>query len=69
MQYFETIKCEDYEIFNLEYHEKRVAKAIAMNLNLQDYIYPISNELLRCKLIYDDSGILNVEYFPYKKEI
>lgn len=67
MKYFETIKCDDYEIFNLEYHEKRVAKTIAMNLNLQDYIYPISNELLRCKVIYDESGVLNVEYFPYKK--
>ena len=22
--YFETIKCEDFEIFNLEYHNKRV---------------------------------------------
>lgn len=65
--YFETIKCEDYEIFNLEYHNKRVANTIAMNLNLQEYIYPLSEELLRCKLVYDESGIIEVNYFPYNK--
>ncbi len=70
MYYFETIKCKDNEVFNLEYHEKRIANTIAMNLNLQDYIYPISNELLRCKVIYDERGILSVDYSPYiKKEI
>ena len=66
-QYFETIKCDDFEVFNLNYHEKRVAKTIGLNLNLQEYIYPPSNELLRCKLIYDHSGVLSVEFFPYKK--
>lgn len=67
MKYFETIKCDDFEIFNLEFHEKRVANTVAMNLNLQDYVYPISSKLLRCKVIYDDSGVLSVDYFPYKK--
>lgn len=65
--FFETIKCEDYEVFNLEFHNKRVANTIAMNLNLQEYIYPASNECLRCKVVYDESGILEVNYFPYKK--
>lgn len=65
--YFETIKCEDYEIFNLEYHNKRVANTIGLNINLQEYIYPLSEELLRCKVTYNDFEILNVEYFPYKK--
>ncbi len=70
MRYFETIKCEDNKVFNLKYHEKRVANTIAMNLNLAEYIYPLSNELLRCKLIYDESGVLEVNYYPYaKKEI
>ena len=67
MKYFETIKCDDYEVFNLEYHEKRVAKAIGMNLNLREYIYPLTNELLRCKLIYSQEGIEDVQYFKYKK--
>lgn len=68
--YFETIKCEDFEVFNLEYHQKRVIQTIAKDLNLQEYINPISDELLRCKLIYNQDEILSVEYFPYiKKDI
>lgn len=67
MKYFETIKCEDYEIFNLPFHENRVAKTVGLNLNLQDYIYPLSNKLLRCKLIYDENEVINVEFFEYKK--
>ena len=65
--YFETIKCEDFEIFNLEYHNKRVANTIGLNINLQEYIYPPSEELLRCKLTYNNYEVLNVEYFPYTK--
>ncbi len=67
MQYFETIKCNDFEIFNLEYHEKRVAKTVAMNLNLSEYIYAPSNKLLRCKFIYDENGVIDIDYFPYDK--
>ncbi|WP_418184951.1 aminotransferase class IV family protein [Aliarcobacter vitoriensis] len=65
--FFETIKCEDFEVFNLDYHNKRVANTIGLNINLQEYINPISPELLRCKVIYDENGILDVQYFPYKK--
>lgn len=65
--YFETIKCEDYEIFNLDYHNKRVTNTIGLNINLQEYIYPLNEELLRCKVIYNDFEVINVEYFPYKK--
>jgi 4-amino-4-deoxychorismate lyase len=67
VEYFETIKCNDYEVFNLDYHEKRVAKSIALNLNLQEYIYPPSHELFRCKVIYTLDEILDVQYFKYKK--
>ncbi len=65
--YFETIKCDDYEVLNLSYHCKRIANTIALNINLQDYIYPPSHKLLKCKVIYNDEGILNVEYSEYKK--
>lgn len=65
--YFETIKCEDFEVFNLDFHNKRVARTIGKNLNLQEYITPPTNELLRCKLVYDKNEILSVDYFPYKK--
>lgn len=67
IKYFETVKCDDYEIFNLNYHNKRIANTIGLNLNLQEYIYPLSSELLRCKVIYDKNGIIDVRYFPYKK--
>jgi 4-amino-4-deoxychorismate lyase len=65
--YFETIKCDDYEVFNLEYHLKRVVKTIGKELNLAEYIYPPSEKLLRCKLVYNDDEIINVEFFEYKK--
>lgn len=67
MQYFETIKCEDFEVYNLDYHHKRIANTIGLNINLQEYIYPISSELLRCKVIYDKNGVVDVQYYPYKK--
>ena len=66
-QYFETIKCFDNEVFNLEYHEKRMANTIGLNINLQDYIYPTCDELLKCKVVYDKNGIVNVEYSDYKE--
>lgn len=65
--YFETIKCEDYEVFNLNYHKQRISNTIGKDLNLQEYINPPCDDLLRCKVIYDENEILNVEYFPYKK--
>jgi 4-amino-4-deoxychorismate lyase len=67
IKYFETVKCDDYEIFNLDYHNKRVANTIGLNINLQEYIYPISSDLLRCKVIYNNSEILDVQYFTYNK--
>lgn len=65
--YFETIRCEDFEVFNLSYHCKRIANTIALNINLQEYIYPPSSKLLKCKVIYSDEGIIDVEYSEYKK--
>ena len=65
-QFFETIKCEDEEIFNLEYHQKRVARTIGKNINLGEYIYPPSNKLLKCKVIYNKDEIIDVSYMLYK---
>lgn len=67
MKYFETIKCEDYEVFNLDFHNFRIAKTIGKNIDLNEYIYPPNNKLLRCKVVYDDSEILSVDYFEYKR--
>ncbi len=68
MEYFETIKCFDNEVYNLSFHEKRVANTIGLNLNLQEYIYPPSTRLYRCKLIYNESEVLDVQYFEYTKK-
>jgi 4-amino-4-deoxychorismate lyase len=67
IKYFETVKCDDYEIFNLDYHNKRVANTIGLNINLQEYIYPSTSDLLRCKVIYNKNEILDVQYFTYNK--
>ena len=67
IKYFETIKCDDYEIFNLDYHNKRIANTIGLNIKLQEYVYPASSDLLRCKVIYNNDEILDVEYFTYEK--
>lgn len=65
--FFETIKCDDFEIFNLEYHQKRVARTIGKNFDLREYINPPTNELLRCKIVYNKDDILSVDYFPYQR--
>ena len=64
-QYFETIKCDDYEVFHLEYHKKRIARTIGLNIELQEYIYPPNEELLKCKVFYDKDGIVDISYSSY----
>jgi 4-amino-4-deoxychorismate lyase len=68
MIYFETIKCFDYELFNLQYHKNRIASAIGLNIDLEEYIYPPSSKLLKCKLSYDETGILDIEFTDYHKK-
>jgi len=65
-QYFETIKCYNNSVYNLEYHKKRVARTIGINLNLEEYIYPPNDELIRCKVIYNEESIKDIQYFPYQ---
>ena len=68
--FFETLRSFDYEIYHIEYHKQRIARTIGINLALEEYLYPPSAELLRIKVIYNRSGILDISYIPYiKKEI
>jgi len=67
--YFETIRCEDDEVLNLEYHQKRISRTIGKNINLGEYIYPPSDELLKCKVIYNVDEVLDISYCPYKPRI
>ena len=64
--YFETIKCDDFEVFNLNYHNKRISRTIGLNLNLQEYIYPPNNKLLKCKVIYNQYEIISINYSEYR---
>lgn len=65
--YFETIKCDDGIALNLEYHNRRIARTISLNINLQEYILPINDNLLKCKVLYDEYGVVDVEYSSYEK--
>jgi len=66
--YFETIKCNDYEVYNIQYHKKRISRTIGININLEEYIYPPNEKLLKCKVIYNHSGILDIQYDEYYKK-
>ena len=66
-EYFETIRCDDFEVFNLEYHQKRMANSVGLNFNLGEYIYPPSSKLLKCKVIYNEESILNISFTEYHK--
>lgn len=68
MLYFETIKCNDFSIYNIEFHKQRISQTIGLNINLEEYIYPPTSELLKCKVIYDASGIVEITYTPYQKK-
>ncbi|PIF03783.1 MAG: branched-chain amino acid aminotransferase [Arcobacter sp.] len=68
MNYFETIKCYDMEVFHLKYHQQRIANTIGKNINLLDYIYPPSPKLLKCKVLYNENEILNISFDLYKKK-
>jgi len=71
---FETIKIEDGQIFNLEWHNRRFnrsQKAFFSNpstTDLKAFITPPKKGLYRCKIIYGRE-IQSVEYFPYQAKI
>ena len=71
---FETIKVQEGKVFNLEYHQKRVDNAYKNfynkepQLNLKSVINPLENGLYRCKVIYNQNGLVSVDFFKYKKK-
>ena len=67
MNYFETIKCDDNEVYNIHYHEKRIANTIGKNINLLEYIYPPNDHLLKCKVIYSQDEVIDVSFVLYNK--
>ena len=68
--FFETIRCDDFEVFNLHYHNQRISRTIGLNIDLQEYIYPPTDHLLRVKVIYSKNDIEKIDYYKYTpKEI
>ncbi len=75
LEFFETIKIENGEVFHLPYHQKRyesVLDSFGINTykDLKDYINPPENGLYRCRLVYKivkNTHSVNVEYIEYKK--
>jgi len=67
----ETIKIEDGNIHNLDYHQKRCTKSRQILFNskeellLDTYITPPSIGLYRCRVLYH-THIQSIEYIPYK---
>ena len=64
-EFIETIKCDDYEVFNIEYHKKRIINTIGINICLEEYIYPLTEDFLKCKVLYNQDGIIDITYSKY----
>jgi len=68
MQYLETIKALDGEIYNLKYHQKRLDETLEnSNIILENILTPPLNGLFRCRVVYDNKHY-DVSYHPYKKK-
>ncbi len=72
MRVFETIKCIDKEIVNLDYHNERFNRTrkdlfgCGDTLDIAKYLQVPSKKLLKCKVTYADD-IIDIEYHPYAK--
>jgi len=68
MQYLETIKALDGELYNLKYHQRRLDETVKnSNIILKDVLTPPSAGLFRCRVVYDGKNY-EVTYHPYKKK-
>ena len=70
---FETIKIKDGQIFNLDWHNRRLEKSqkelfnFTSNIDLKAFISPPKTGLYRCKIIYNTT-IQSVDYFEYEEK-
>jgi len=70
---FETIKSQNYKIFNLQYHQNRVNRSYnelynsKPKLDLSKIIEP-TKELNRVKIVYNQHGLVDVSYYIYRKK-
>ncbi len=76
LEFFETIKIENAQVFYLSYHQKRYESVLRSfgvyeYKNLKDYIDPPAKGLYRCRLVYKvhkKTHSIDVAYIPYKKK-
>ncbi len=76
LEFFETIKIENAQVFYLSYHQKRYESVLRsfgvyVYKNLEDYIDPPAKGLYRCRLVYKlhkKTHSIDVAYIPYKKK-
>ena len=72
-EFFETIRIEDGEVRNIEWHQKRCERTLAHfgskeRLDLAGAIEPPESKgLFRCKVVYTPQKIVDVFYYPYRK--
>ncbi len=66
----ETIKIEDGQVMNIEWHNRRCNKSRLelfdekKLLNLEEFIKPPPKGLYRCRILYDNE-VNSIEYIPY----
>lgn len=66
---FETIKIQNGNVLNLDFHIKRAQNSVLNELKFDfaKILNPKSDGICRAKVIYDQNGeLVSVEYFPYK---
>ena len=75
MDLLETIRIENGEVFNLDYHQERFDRSrlelfnSTTNIELSSLIEAPKDGLFRCRILYD-VDIKSIKYIPYKaKEI
>ena len=70
MQLIETIKAVDGKLFYLEYHQQRFDESLkilesSFSVRLGDLLDPPEKGTVRCRLLYNSTGILSISYLPY----
>lgn len=66
---FETIKIQNGNVLNLDFHIKRAQNSVLNELKFDfaKILKPKTEGIYRAKVIYDQNGeLVSVEYFPYK---
>ena len=69
IQYLETIKAVDGELFHLNYHQQRLNETLGnKKILLAEILKPPTSGLFRCRVVYNARNY-RVSYHPYEKRI